>query len=245
MKSLLLTLLLAVPVAADHHQEAPALPAGLPATLDTAALESAGFQSLFNGKDLTGWRKTGGNAEYEVKEDAIRGFGQKIDRNTFLRTEDEYGDFIFTFQFKFLDQTGNSGCMFRGFHKEPAENEPDGRVTGYQCEHDNFKVKQRSWTAGIYDEARRGWLDPAKNAPRKDREAFTAQGERLFKWDGWNTIVIKCEGNHLQTWLNGEQRADFKDTDEKDTTLKGFLALQVHGGKSGDILWKNLYLKKL
>ncbi|MGJ8725988.1 MAG: 3-keto-disaccharide hydrolase [Roseibacillus sp.] len=245
MKSLLLTLLLAAPAIADHHKEAPVLPAGLPSAVDTAALEKDGFKNLFNGKDLTGWRKTGGTAEYEPKGDSIRGFGKDVKGNTFLRTEDEFGDFIFAFQFKFNDKTGNSGCMFRGLHKEPTEKDPDGRVTGYQCEHDNFKAVQRSWTAGIFDEARRGWLDPAKNATDDEKAAFTAQGEKLFKWDGWNTIVIKCQGNQLQTWLNGEQRANFTDTDEEHTTLKGFIALQVHSGKSGDILWKNLYLKEL
>ncbi|GHC61260.1 3-keto-disaccharide hydrolase [Roseibacillus persicicus] len=245
MKTLVLSLLLAAPVLADHHQEAPALPAGLPAEVDSGALTQAGFTSLFNGKDLTGWRKTGGTAEYEVVKDCIRGFGKNVKGNTFLRTDEEFGDFIFTFQFKFNDKNGNSGCMFRGLHKEPNEQNPDGRVTGYQCEHDNDKKVQRSWTAGIFDEARRGWLDPAKDASAEVKAAFTKQGEKLFDWDGWNTIVIKCEGNHLQTWLNGEQRANFVDNDEAHATAKGFIALQVHSGPSGDILWKNLYLKKL
>lgn len=245
MKPLLLTLFLALPLSADNHKKATTLPAGLPATIKVEALEDAGFRSLFNGKDFTGWRKTGGTAEYEIQGDAIRGSGKKIKGNTFLRTEEEFGDFIFTFQFKFLDKTGNSGCMFRGLHKEATAADPDGRVTGYQCEHDDFKGKKRSWTAGIFDEARRGWLAPAKNASAEVKQAFTEQGQRLFKWDDWNTIVIKCQGNHLQTWLNGEQRANFTDTDEEHTTLKGFLALQVHGGKSGDITWRNLYLKEL
>lgn len=245
-KSLLLSLVLAIPAFGDHHAEATKtkvdLPAGLPAKSDPAALEKAGFAALFNGKDLSGWKKVGGTASFEVKDGAIRGFGEKIKGNTFLRSEKEYGDFIFTFQFKFLDKSGNSGCMFRGLHKD---GKPDGRVTGYQCEHDNFKNGKRSWTAGIYDEARRGWLAPGKKADAKKKAAFTAQGERLFKWDGWNTIVIKCKGNHIQTFLNGELRADFKDTDKKHTTLKGFFGFQVHGGPSGDILWKNIYLKNL
>ena len=245
MKSLLLSLLLATPALADHHAESPALPAGLPAKLEPSILEGAGFKALFNGKDLTGWRRTGGNASYEVKDETIRGFGKNIKGNTFLRTEEEFADFIFTFQFKFLDKTGNSGCMFRALHKKPTEKDPDGRVTGYQCEHDNFKDPQRSWTAGIFDEARRKWLFPSKDATEEQKTAFTTQGEKLFKWDGWNTIVIKCHGNRLQTWLNGELRADFTDTDEKDFTPKGFFGLQVHSGKSGDILWKNLYLKEL
>jgi hypothetical protein len=244
MKILILSLLLAAPAIADHHLagEKETLPAGLPAKLDPRALTEAGFTALFNGKDLTGWKKVGGTASFEVKDGAIRGFGEKIKGNTFLRTEEEFGDFIYTFQFKFIDKNGNSGCMFRGLQKD---GKPDGRVTGYQCEHDDFKDGKRANTAGIYDEARRGWLFPHAKATAAEKKAFTDQGNRIFKWDDWNTIVIKCEGKRLQTWLNGEKRADFTDTDEKHTTLKGFFAFQVHGGSSGDILWKNVYLKKL
>lgn len=85
MKSLLLTLFLTLPSLADNHQEAEALPAGLPAALDSTALEEAGFKALFNGTDLTGWRKTGGTAEYEIQDGAIRGFGEKINKNTTLK----------------------------------------------------------------------------------------------------------------------------------------------------------------
>ncbi len=245
-KALLLTALLLSSSLADHHetktQPKTELPAGLPALVKPAELEKNGFKTLFNGKDLSGWKKVGGTGHFEVKDHSIRGFGKKIKRNTFLRTEENYQDFILTFQFKFNDKSGNSGCIFRGFQK--GEN-ADGRVSGYQCEHDQFKKPQRSWTAGIYDEARRGWLFPPKNADPETKKSFTAQGEKLFKWDDWNTIVIKCQGTHLQTYLNGELRADFTDTDEKNTTLQGFIALQVHGGASGDILWKNIYLKEL
>ena len=150
-KSLLLTFLLVIPTFGDHHREAKkeraGLPAGLPSGSNPTTLEEAGFKSLFNGKNLTGWKKVGGTANYEVKNGAIRGFGNRIRGNTFLRTTEEYGDFIFTFQFKFIDKSGNSGCMFRAFQKG---GNPDGRVTGYQCEHDNFKNGTRAWTAGIY-----------------------------------------------------------------------------------------------
>lgn len=241
------SLVLALPGLADHHGEAqgaaPKLPAGLPVQSDPTALREAGFKAIFNGKDLAGWKKVGGSASYEVKDGAIRGFGKDIKGNTFLRSEEEFGDFILTFQFKFLDKSGNSGCMFRAFQKGEKK---DGRVTGYQCEHDNFKTPQRAWTAGIYDEARRGWLYPGgKAATAEMKKAFTEQGDRLFDWEGWNTIVIKCQGKHLQTFLNGELRADFTDPDEKNADLKGFIAFQVHGGKSGDILWRHVYLKKL
>ena len=108
-KSLLLICFLVIPSFGDHHREdqkeRAGLPAGLPSGSNPTALEKAGFKALFNGKNLTGWKKVGGTASYEVKNGAIRGFGNKIRGNTFLRTTEEYGDFIFTFQFKFIDKS--------------------------------------------------------------------------------------------------------------------------------------------
>ncbi|PXA04420.1 hypothetical protein DDZ13_07770 [Coraliomargarita sinensis] len=238
--SILITVALcsAQPVCCENAPKASALPD----PTNEAALLEAGFKPLFNGKDLAGWKKVGGNASYEVKNGAIRGFGTKINRNTFLRTEKDYSDFIFVFQMKMLDRKGNSGCQFRSNHREG-----NGRVYGYQCEHDNFKKGKRAWTAGVYDEARRGWLYPGKLGGNDEvtKQAFTEQGVKLFDWDGWNTIVIRCQGRHIQTWLNGEKRADFIDKDEENFSPEGFFGLQVHSGESGDILWRNIYIKEL
>jgi len=246
MKSIFLSLLLLTPSFAheghDKDAETTTMAAEISERLIPAALKEAGFKSIFNGKDLDNFRKTGGNASYEIKDGAIRGFGKDINDNTFLITKETYKDFIFAFQVKFLDPKGNSGCMFRAQQKD---GKPDGRVFGYQCEHDQQREVPREWTAGLFDEKRRGWLSPHKTASKEVKAAFTEQGKRLFKWDGWNTIVIKCEGNHIKTYLNGELRADFTDTDEKKTDLEGFFGLQVHKGKSGDILWKNLFIKEL
>ena len=80
-KSLLLTFLLVIPSSGDHHgkakKEGDELPAGLPSRSDPATLKKAGFKPLFNGKNLTGWKKVGGTASYEVKNGTIRGFGKK------------------------------------------------------------------------------------------------------------------------------------------------------------------------
>jgi hypothetical protein len=230
--TLFLSLLALLPVSAE-----PPGPA-TPPEADPARLTADGYRPLFDGKSLKGWEKVGGTGEYEVANNAIVGFGKNIRGNTFLRTRKTYSDFILVFQFRFIDRSGNSGCQFRSEQRDG-----DGRVFGYQCEHDNNA--KRSFTAGVYDEARRGWLYPGKMSAKEVAAQFTAQGERLFKWDDWNTIVIKCDGRHIQTWLNGEKRADFQDEDEKNFTPEGFIALQVHGGKSGHIEWRNLYLKEL
>lgn len=204
--------------------------------LPAAALEE-GFTPLFNGKDLTGWKRVNGQGEYKVEGDCIVGFGENVRKNTFLITEKTYGDFDFRFEMKFDDLSGNSGMMFRA-NQKPGE---DGRVFGYQCEHDNGK--DRAWTAGLYDEARRGWLFPNK-ANKEQCAAFTKQGKEVTKWDDWNEIRIVCEGKHIRIWLNGEERVDFTDEAE-EFTAEGFFGLQVHSGKSCKVRWRNLRVKPL
>ncbi|MEM1085279.1 MAG: DUF1080 domain-containing protein [Verrucomicrobiota bacterium] len=204
--------------------------------LPTIALEE-GFTPLFNGKDLEGWRKVNGNGSYKIEGEAIVGYGKNIKGNTFLRTEKTYADFELRFDMKFDDLSGNSGLMFRALQK-PGEN---GRVYGYQCEHCNRK--ERAWSAGLYDEARRGWLFP-KKGEKEAEKAFTAQGKQLFKWDDWNSIRILCEGKRIRIWLNGEERVDYTD-EGKDFTPEGFIGLQVHGGASCNVRWRNLRIREL
>jgi hypothetical protein len=202
-----------------------------------------GFTDLFNGTDLTGWKRVNGNGEYKIEDKQIVGFGENVKSNTFLRTEKTYKDFDFRFEMKFDDLSGNSGMMFRGLQK-PGD---DGRVHGYQCEHDNGKA--RAWTAGLYDEARRGWLEPKKGdkdteEDKKAQADFTKQGQKITKWEDWNEVRIVCKGKHIQIWLNGEERVDYTD-EGKDFTPEGFFALQVHSGKSCKVRWRNIRIKEL
>ena len=205
--------------------------------------EKPEVSSLFNGTDLQGWKVVGGTGKFTVIDGSILGYGENIKGNTFLRTKKTYKNFILTYQFKFKDRTGNSGVMFRALQKPSKDG--NGRVFGYQCEADH---KDRHWSAGLFDEARRGWLYPSKadtGADSQHRDAFTTQGAKLFHWDKWNTIKIKCKGNQIQTWLNGEQRVNYTDTDPEYDTREGFIALQVHSGKSCKVMWKNLQIQLL
>lgn len=166
------------------------------------------WKDLFNGNDLTGWKKLNGEAEYKVQNGMIVGIARMGTPNTFLATEEDYADFILEFEV-LLDERLNSGVQIRS-QSLPEYN--DGRVHGYQVELDPSK---RSWSGGIYDEARRGWLYHLEYNP-KAKEAF--------KNNEWNTFRVEAIGNNIRTWVNGIPAADLVD----DITLKGFIALQVH-----------------
>lgn len=113
----------------------------------------APWVSLFDSKTLNGWTQKGGEAHYEVCEGAIVGVTVSHSPNSFLTTEKTFDDFILELEFK-VDPTMNSGIQIRSNSDAHYLN---GRVHGYQIEID---PSERAWSAGIYDEARRGWLHP-------------------------------------------------------------------------------------
>lgn len=199
-------------------------------------MDAEGYTAIFDGKTLDGFTKVGGEGEFRVEDGQIIGHGENVKANTFLRTDKTFKDFDFRFQMKFDDLTGNSGMMFRGLQKDG-----NGRVFGYQCEHDNGK--DRAWTAGLYDEARRGWLSPDKK-DAEDSAAFTKKIQGLMKWEDWNDIRIIAKGTKIEIFLNGTQVVDYTDMG-KEFTPEGFFGMQVHSGKSCKVRWRNLRIKEL
>ena len=186
------------------------------------------WTNLFNGKDLTGWTQLNGKAKYAVENGEIIGTTVFNEPNSFLATTSSYGDFILELEFKLEDEI-NSGIQFRSENKSDYQN---GRVHGYQFEID---PSVRSWTGGIYDEARREWLYPMEYNPA---------AKSAYKKTGWNTCRIECTGNVMRTWINGVAAANLVD----DVTASGFIALQVHavgkpeeGGKK--IRWRNIRIQ--
>ena len=215
--------------------------------------EEKGFVSIFNGKDLSGWTQKGGKARYAVKDGEIIGTAVPSTPNSFLCTQKIYGDFILEYEYK-CDNRLNSGVQIRSnaYEKEvtkkldngKTKKFPAGRVHGYQVEIDPNKPS-RMWSAGIYDEGRRGWLYPGLRGG--DGPSFTKAGQKTYKPDKWNKVRVECRGDSIKTWLNGVARADFKD----GLTAEGFIGLQVHGigGKKeligAQVQWRNLRLKEL
>ena len=140
----------------------------------------------------------------------------------------DYCDFVLELEVK-VDDRLNSGIQIRSQSKASYK---DGRVHGYQVEID---PSDRSWSGGIYDEARRGWLDNLEGEPEA-QDAFN-NGE-------WNRYKIKAHGDTLRTWINGVPVAHLVDS----VDACGFIGLQVHSTDHKDPLqvkWRNIRVKLL
>ena len=191
----------------------------------TQTKEQLPWVDLFDGQNLSGWSQKGGEAKYKVENGMIVGITVSNTPNSFLTTEKMYGDFILELDY-IVDPSMNSGIQIRSNSFPYYRN---ARVHGYQVEID---PSERAWSAGIYDESRRGWLNPLGDNPK---------AQKAFKQNDWNHYRIEAIGDTIKTWINGVPAAYFID----NMTAKGFIGLQVHGiskkQKEGtEILWKNI-----
>ena len=188
------------------------------------------WRLLFNGENLDGWEVHSGSAKFEVSDGAIVGTTVPMSPNTFLCTTHLFSDFELVLEVK-CDLGLNSGIQIRsqitrGETKVIALNGrngpreitlPDDRVHGYQVE---VASAESGRSGGLYDEARRFiFLDEPGDKP----------GERsVFKDDQWNHFRIRCQGDRIQTWVNGVACADVKDSMDDS----GIIGSQVHGNIS-------------
>ena len=106
---------------------------------------------------------------------------------------------------KLLGKTANGGIQIRS-RRVPHHYE----VSGYQAD-----MAEQYW-GNLYDESRR---DKTLAGP-------STEVQRKIVRDGdWNDYVIRCQGRHIQLWLNGRQTVNYREPDET-MPQKGIIALQ-------------------
>ena len=176
-------------------------------------------QSLFNGKNLDGWKIYGTEKWYVEDGELIcesgpdKGYG-------YLATEKYYKDFELNLEF-FLLANGNSGVFFRSTIEGT-------KITGWQAEVEPAGAE----SGGIYESYGRGWLiqpDESKRHAQKEGE--------------WNKMKIRVVGDKVTTWINGTEMITLKD--EKIGKANGSIALQIHDGGGIKVKWRNLMVEEL
>ncbi len=176
---------------------------------------------LFNGTDLAGWVSVG-NEKWEVVDGAIHGQGVS-DQYGYLRTEKKYRDFHLSIRFKCLAD-GNSGVYFHTDFTPGTVDVSRGR---------QFEIDRTigHHTGGIYGD-NRGWL--AWPSP---------EFEAVIHPTDWNDFHLQVVGNHYICILNGVKVLDF--TNPKPEVAEGYIALQLHSGGQGNMMFKDIYLLDL
>jgi hypothetical protein len=176
-------------------------------------------QSLFNGKDLTGWKVYGTEKWYVDKGQLVCESGPDK-KYGYLATEKFYKNFDLTCEF-LQESNGNSGIFFRSTIEGV-------KIAGWQCE----VAPLGNDSGGIYESYGRGWL-----------KQIDADKENILKPGKWNKMRLRVEGDRVQTWLNGVPMVDI--TDEKIGKANGSIALQIHDGGGIKVRWRKLIVEEL
>jgi len=168
-----------------------------------------GLVKLFNGKDLTGWKKhPDDKANWEVVDSTLVGTGPA---GHLFSERGDYANFHFRIEAKINDK-GNSGQYFRATYAK-------GFPPGYEA--------QINSTSG--DPIRTGSLYPDQLTSENERKE-TIVREQLVKPDEWFTQEVIAVGNHIVIKLNGKTTVDFLD--ERKRYAKGHFAIQQHNDGS-------------
>ena len=197
--------------------------------------KAQGWKNLFDGQTLKGWSVKSGTASYKVDDGSILGTTTPGSPNTFLVTDQTFGDFELTFEVKLENNELNSGVQIRSKLKGEQHG---GRVYGPQVE-----IQRSPGQSGfIYGEAAGGWQSPEPKSkdPKVNRHDHFKNGQ-------WNQYRVRAVGRKIQTWINGQAVADLT-YDEKlyNDNPEGVIGLQVHGvGNKGpfSVRWKNIYIR--
>ncbi|MFT7513614.1 MAG: N-sulfoglucosamine sulfohydrolase [Candidatus Omnitrophota bacterium] len=178
----------------------------------------SGWESLFDGKTLSGWQaRAPGTVEVVDGQIQILAKGA----NLWLVHDKVLDDFELVVEARMPEGDYNSGIGFRCTGAK--------KPLGYQCEIDRKK------SGSIYAIGK-GWVLPTNN----DWASFHDVAGDCFTNTEWNTFKIRCEGEHIQIWVNGHKTADIQDT----RFARGQVALQHHG-KGDTHFFRNVRVREL
>lgn len=205
----------------------------------------AGFTSLFNGVDLSGW--WGADTEdprkylalpadeFKAKHEASLADIQKHWRvedgelvndgnGLFLTTEKNYGDFELLVDYKTVPRA-DSGIYLRGC--------PQVQIWD-STEKEKFALGADKGSGGLWNNS--------PGAPGKDP---AVKADKPF--GEWNRFRIRMVGSRVWVWLNGQPTVDGAVLEnyfnrKQPVPKRGPIQLQTHGG---EIRWRNLFIREI
>ncbi len=209
---------------------------------------TANAQSLFNGKDLSGWK--GSPDLWKVEDGMIVGstVGNEIEANTFLiNTDVKVQNFHLKAKLR-MTGTNNTGIQYRA---QPIEGD-EYALSGPQMD-----IHPKPEYQGMYYSEKTGRGIVAKRGQKvlipeelnkKGKTTPQVKGdlgsEPLFDLSQWNDFEIIAVGRRLIHKINGIITVDVTDRDAK-LDMKGAIGFQLHRGPEMTIYVKDVELKQL
>jgi hypothetical protein len=229
------------------------LPAGSRLFLHDVKFRPIRLKSIFNGKDLTGWKKYEGDARRSISEFTVSDKGDLSLKNGpgDLQTTRQWSDFVLQLECISNGKHLNSGVFFRcipgqyqngyeaqiqnGFTKDPPREYP---VEEYDPK--THKLVGKKTVQSAADDYGTGAIYrrmPARFAVAKDHE--------------WFTMTVVADGRHIATWVNGIQQVDWTDNRPLNDNPrngcrleKGPISLQGHD-RTTNLCFRNIRIEDL
>lgn len=139
------------------------------------------LESIFNGKDLTGWKVPAENPWWKVQNGVLIGENDAKMKGHVLETEKTYTDVVVETEVRFSGEI-DSGIFLR---------------KDWQCQIGISRSLKKDMTCSVY--ARGKYENQAQNV------------DKLLKKDDWNLIRIEAKGDNFKIFLNGEKVLEFTD----------------------------------
>ena len=206
--------------------------------------DDAGFQSIFDGKTLSGWHTSAqsghSNASkhksagrWVVEDGAITGSQDIPGNGGIVLTDKQYGNFEVALEMN-NDFVPDSGLFLRSTEKGQAyqymiDYHANGNLAGVYGEGLSGGIHRRNFT----------FLDKVTEIKQDDcpfpLPVKPAEWPEFWKHGQWNELRARIVGNPptIMTWINGVRFMEFTDSEKRHPDTGG-IALQVHGG-GGDL----------
>ena len=193
-----------------------------PATLyvSQSINDTVGWQQLFNGKDLTGWKHVG-HGSMTVENGLIRGHGGM---GLLYWTKQKFGNYAIRVVYRMQKANSNSGVFVR-IPIEPRE-EWMPVFYGYEVQIDNHPETSNEdeyHITGTLYSLTKPLAKPGKPGPE------------------WNTMQINLDGPRTIVYVNGEKVTDYTEGNpvperkfdfeplRGPRPMSGYIGLQNHG----------------
>jgi hypothetical protein len=207
-----------------------------------AADREAGFTSMFNGKDLSGWE--GKPGWWRVEDGAITSESTPAKpcptAHYLMWRGGKPGDFELRLEYRLIG--GNSGIQFR------SRELPDWDTSGYQADME----AGNQWTGCLFEHTRggvsmRGQKTVIDQAGKKQVTAIGDPAELLkqVKKEDWNRYRIVARGHEITLEINGVVMCQAVDNQTGVAARDGVIALQMHPGPPMKVQFRNLRIKLL
>jgi len=187
-----------------------------PVPAPSQVADESGWVSLFNGKDLTGW-KMAGPGHFTIEHRALRTHGGM---GLLWYNQRPFRDFILQVEWKVTRQNDNSGIFVR--FPDPGNDPWIAVRQGHeiQIQDDRDPIHR---TGAIY------------NFAPSSKVASKPAGQ-------WNLYEIRVVGKTYTVTLNGETVCQWEDTEGRP--LEGYIGLQNHDENS-IVYFRNIRVREL